>query len=805
MTRVDADLLPPDAPSPAGGDHRHRRVERLLPLLGGVLLGITAMPSGAQGAPAASDGLPRLKLAQVLASLGTDGRKPVGVPPADKDTDPEPRLRLSAISAERASRLATAQASGSGQTPAVPPPAPTAPAPLPEPTRPTPTPARRDSQPALVAQTTPPATPPAQTDSRAATPPPGATGDGVAAQVIGSDDEFLPADELDSDLLPAQRAPDPLTPAQQAEKSAAPGRRWGVAPIRWGGEVSVGLRRSTSEGSGASTSQVYEGRLRANSYLWKPYIALVSGDFALTSLRSQDSGSDAASNNLVGTSISGTGGLSVFPQSRFPFQATLSLSDSRSDGSFSDSNISRRRFAMRQQYRPAVGSWFASGSYDRSELEGDFGSDIVDRISGNYNNQFGQHSLSINGDLSNNRSSDGSTTSLFASASHGFRYSEALSLNTVANIVDQRVSFESADTSIDTRVGSIQLFSFANWSPAESKWRGSGNLRYFQTYSDSSLGSNASQRNLAGSASLSYQASRNLNLAGTLSAITNLEGTHTTSQSLSASYSGDPISLGAFSYNWFASASGSNASSSSGESLRTIGGSLGHSLSRYWLLGEGTGVSANLNQSVGSNRSTGLGSVSSTTLSHSASVSLNASAGDALNGFLSASVSDSRSMGDETSSFQMLNVQLSGNWRINALSELNSNLTWQLSRQNASDGQAIIITDEFGRSIIVDESSKSRNSSLSGTLGYGHRRFLGVRGLRYRLDFRANANDTANSRRFGDPDASRAEDQLTLDLDQRLLFSIGRMETELQYRIGEIQGERHSLIFLRATRSFGAF
>ena len=764
-----------------------------------MLLGLAAMPAGAQVVPGAGDAVPRLKLAQVLESIGNDARVPANALPLADDPIAPPRLRLSVIAPDLTRLPATAAKSGGDEPPLAPPAAPSEPSepsPPPETARPAPAPPRREKPPATVTRTTPPVTPPAQ-----------GAGDGssVAAKVIGSDEEFLPADELDSDLLPAQQAPDPLARAQQAEKAAGPSRRWGVAPIRWGGEVSVGLRRSNSDGSGASTSQVYEGRLRANSYIWKPYIALVSGDFGLTSLRSQDSGGDAASNNLVGTSINGSGSLSVFPQSRFPFLASLSLSDSRSDGSFSDSNTSRRRFGMQQQYRPAAGSWFASGTYDRSELDGDFGSDIVDRLYGNYNNQIDQHSLNVTGDISKNRSTDGSTTSMFASASHGFRYSQELFLNTVANIVDQRVRFSSGDISVDNRVGSIQLFSFANWSPLESKWRGSGNLRYFQTYSDSSLGANSSRRNIAGSASLSYQASRNLNVAGTLSAATDLDGEHTTSQSLSASYSGDSIPLGDFSYNWFSSVSASNATSSNGESSRSLGASLGHSLSRYWLLGAGSGVSANFSQSAGTSRSIGAGAVSSTTLSHSASVSVNASAGDALNGFLSASLSDSRSIGEGTSSFQMLNVQLSGNWRINALSELNSNLTWQLSRQQSSGGESLIVIDEFGRPIIIDDSSKSRNSSLSGTLGYGHRRFLGVRGLRYRLDFRANTNDTVNARRFGDPDAARAEDQLTLDLDQRLLFSIGRLDTELQYRIGEIQGQRQDLIFLRASRAFGAF
>lgn len=630
--------------------------------------------------------------------------------------------------------------------------------------------------------------------------------DGVSAQVIGSD-EFLPADELDTEMPPAPlpsgspRGALGATPGQGERK----GKRWGIPPIRWGGELSLGMRRSESDAGASSTSQVYEARLRASSYIMQPYIALVSGDFGLTTFRSQDGGGDASANNLSGTSINGSGTLNVFPRSRFPFDATLSLSDSRSAGGFSDTNTKTRRLALRQQYRPNRGDWHASGGYDRSELEGTFGSDIVDRLSANFNDQFGRQSLALSGDISKNRTRDGETNNFYASASHGFNYSEELFFNTLASIVDQRSSFQTDAQSFDSRASSLQVFSYTNWTPRDSKLRANGNLRYFQNRTESSTGGAFDRKTLAANASTTYQATRNLSLNGSLGFSTDLDSQTSSTQSAGASYSGDSIRLGEFTYNWFSSVSASNANASASGSSRSMNASLGHSLSRYWPLSQATSLSTNINQSISSSRSTGLGSVTSNTLSNSASVSVSANAGDSLNGYLSASLSDSRSIGGSNSSFQMLNIQLSGNWRVNPLSEFNSNLSWQISRQESENNQPTVVTDEFGQLIVIDDTSRNQNSSLAGTLGYGHRRVFGVRGLRYRLDFRANTNTNRNARRFGDPNAERADERITMDLDQRLLYSIGRFDTELQYRIAEIDGARDSLIFLRATRSFGAF
>lgn len=815
----------PVNPRPQPVPRQRSRRDRLSPLIGGVLIG-TAIPAfGAQQAGREDPPLPRLRLSIVLASIapasGSTGRAAPppagelhGQTPADASDGPALALSHDLILRNIASSVAqgtpASASSGRGKPPSPDderrgrdlPITPPRQAPL-EKTRPdTLADATKDGKlgPSRVTDQTPATT----SDSNSAR-----EGRGSAdAKVVGGD-EFLPADEIDDEPALPRATPDASAGSKTntATTSTARKRGWGLAPIRWGGSLSAGFRHSRSEGSSGTAAQVYEGRLRVNSYIWQPYIALVSGDFGLTTTRTRDTGGDgsAASNNLSGTSINGNGTLSVFPQSRFPFTAALSLSDSRSQGSFTDSNTEYRRLSLRQNYKPPVGPWSATGAYDRSEIIGDFGTDIVDRLSGTYTTSLDRHSLSASGDISNSRSSDLSVGSYYASVSHGFRYDDELGFNTTGTYTNQRIdsSAQGEGRSFGGNVSSAQVFSFANWTPYESKWRGSATLRYFQTSSAFS-GSSFDSQNLSGSASLTWQASRNLSMFGSLSASVSENNRTSTGQSLGASYSGDPLSLGEFSYNWSTSLNANNSTSSNGESSRTFGASLGHSVTRTWQLSSYSNLNASVNQTVTHSQSSGFGATSARSLSHSASLSLQASAADSLSGYLSASVSDSRTTGQFNSTFQMANVQLSGNWRINAYSEMNSNLTWQTNRQESDREDTVLITDEFGRPLLIKSSPRSQNSSLSGGLGYSNMRVFGVRSLRYRLDFRADTNRD-NSRRFGNPDAEREPDHATLDLDQRLMYRIGRLDTELQFRVAEIQERRNQLIFFRVTREFGAF
>ncbi|QTQ36953.1 hypothetical protein [Aromatoleum petrolei] len=791
-----------------------------------MLLGLATMPAFATSAPQAADASPqpRLRLATVLASLHQSRESGGEVPPtASGNIDIAPAApeqtplalnwtyQLPGLSAAKPAAVSRDSSADRKTSAPVPPPERPTPSDKPGNDDDAPIPVRRSasadsrSRDALVEASRKPenatrtSAEPATLPKLAATDTASSTqSSGTDAKVVG-DEEFLPAEESTIESTVADLPVPSRSRSSPTSNLPSPSqKRWGAAPIRWGGIVSVGLRRSTSDTSSGSSSQVYEGRLRANSYIWKPYIALVSGDFALTSIRSQESG-DVSSSNLVGTSVTGSGTLQLFPQSRFPFSASLTLSDSRSEGSFSDSNIQQKRLSLRQDYRPQTGRWSSSAGYDRSELTGDFGSDVVDRVFGNFSNSLERHSINLTGDFSRNQAAEQTGRSYFLGANHGFTYSDELSLSTNASLTGQQFDLDTDSATTQ----SLQVFSYGNWTPSESKWRGSANLRYFQT-NNTVGGTTFENRTIGGAASLNYQASRNLNVFGSAGLSADNDNKLTSNQSLGLSYSGDPLRFGYYDYTWFTSASVSNATSGEGDSFRSLNGSVGHSLMRTWQTSEQTTLSGSVNQSVSSSRSTGIGSSSATTLSHGASIGIQANSGETLTGYLSASASDSRTTGDTTSSFQMLNVQLTGNWRINQYSEVDSNLTWQWTRQESENDQPVVLIDEFGRPLIRDDTSRTGNTSLAGGVGYSHRRALGLRGLRYRLDFRANTNRD-DSRRFGNPNALRQQDRATLDLDQRLYYRIGRLDTELQYRIAEIEGRRNQLVFFRVSREFGSF
>lgn len=817
-------------------DHGTRGVEpavrrgRISPVCSGVLLGLATVPAIAAAASQAAEppSQPRLRLATILESLHQERQPTPDIQPADLgDT----------ASADSVSGLQpltldwTYQLPGDTTTPApataITPPSSSNPPErtrLPQAPKPGDKPSSGDTLPIPVRRSTaaksdgrdpigdapdkskreagsaqaPATAVKIAADNKGSAPPSG----GADAKVVG-DGDFLPADEADTEPGVAGLAVPSQGKSAAAPSQAAPQKRWGMAPIRWGGTLSVGLRRNTSGNSSDTTSQVYEARLRANSYIWKPYIALVSGDFTLTSMHSRDSG-DVASSNLAGTSVTGSGSLNLFPESRFPFSASLTLSDSRSAGSFSNSNITQRRLALRQDYRPQLGRWSAAAGYDRSEFTGVFGSDTVDRVYGNYSNILGAHSVNLTGDLSSSRTSDQSSRNYFLGGNHSVSLSDELSLNSNASITGQQFDFGTDGNTSSATTQSTQVFSYANWTPVDSKWRGAASLRYFQT-GNTIRGASFDTRNFGGTASATYQASHNLSFFGTAGVNLDNNSQASSNESLGVSYSGDPLRFGGYDYTWFTSATVANATSAKGDTFHSMSGSLGHSLIRNWQMGEQATLSSSVNQSLANTRSTGLSSSSTVTLTHGASVSLQASVGDRLTGYVSASASDSRSRGDATSSFQLMNVQLTGHWRVDAYSDLDSNLTWQWSRQESDNNQVpVVLFDEFGRPLLRNNTSRNGNSSLSGGAGYGHRRFFGIRGLRYRLDFRANTNRD-DSRRFGNPDAVREQDRATLDLDQRLLYRIGRLDTELQYRIAEIAGARNQLIFFRVIREFGSF
>ena len=166
----------------------------------------------------------------------------------------------------------------------------------------------------------------------------------------------------------------------QKEESTDGEIHWQIPPIRWGGSVGYSLQRSSSGSGQSSLSQGLFGNLNAASYIYAPWAATVAGRLGLTTASSSSHAGNAGSQSVFGNdtqsrnlSVVGGGELSVFPTSRFPFQAFFDRSDSRASGNLVTNDYVNTRFGLRQTYRGEDGYTNAGLQFDHSTVDSSLG------------------------------------------------------------------------------------------------------------------------------------------------------------------------------------------------------------------------------------------------------------------------------------------------------------------------------------------------------------------------------------------------------------------------------------------------
>lgn len=597
-----------------------------------------------------------------------------------------------------------------------------------------------------------------------------------------------------------------VEPGGSASAGAKPPSRWGIAPIRWGLTLSDSVRWSRSDEGQSGIQHLQQAQFRANSYLWQPWFAQVSGSLGLISEVDRSKALEASTDSRNRqTSVVGGALINLFPVSRFPFVGQLEVSDSRTSSDLTDSNYRSTRLSLRQTYRNLKGDISANASFDHSRLNGDFGGDTVNAVSLGFSRAFERQSIA--GDFSyarNSRSDDvGSASYVRASARHTYRSSAALGIdsNVSYNDSDQRFAGGGAGA-LGSGLGRfrfLQATSFATWTPENSRWRGTGTARVFQA-DTSSGGDGGNSRSLSLNGSASYLLNRNATLYGGLGISlvrTDANSSVLTTQTLGANYNGDVLDFGKYSYNWYASANLANQSGGQEGATRTLNLSIGHGLYRSWELSPTSGVSANLGQTVSVTQTSQFGSGHGIT--HNAGVSWRGYPSESLNTYVSLSAADSRNSGDNANSFQLINFQANGQWQLSRYSSASADFTWQHTKQSSN----LRRTQRENTSDPTDDTeSKGSGSAAGGNVTFVHARAFGVRGLRYSLLFNANSSRTvSDTRQEGNPDAGR--DLVTKSLEQRLDYRIGRLDLRLSTRVAEIDGKKNALVLLRISRDFG--
>jgi hypothetical protein len=576
------------------------------------------------------------------------------------------------------------------------------------------------------------------------------------------------------------------------------GLRWQLAPLRWGGTLGNLFRWSRAQDQPDRFEVVQVANIRAASYIWQPWFAQVSGGIGIVTGTQTVSGANVASGDGGGrsSSLTGHGNLALFPLSRFPFTAYFDVSDSRASSVLTSSAYTTSRFGMRQHYRPETGNHQFMASIDRSSLNSKtFGNDTVTSLNGSYTTAFSNQSVEVNAQQTQTTRSIGGEGSLFRNltARHTLRTDTDLTVDSFASLSNTDIRYNSLGALNRNQARYLQANTFVTWRP-ELDWPVyvTGGGRYFAAFSNTNGGQLDSQ-SVSANIAATWSVSRNLSLAGaaTLASVTASSGGSAgliTTQSASASYVGDPILFGDYSYFWNAGGTLTNQTGGASASGRAASLQAGHSLTRTLSLWEGA-VSLNAGQNAYVSSSSQFGATM--TLVHSGGLSYRVNPSDVLSGFASVTASDTRTSGVNATEYQNIYGQLNGQWQITPRSLFNANITLQWNRQGAVAGP-LPGTTLRGQGGIT----------AYGSASYLHSRAFGVPGLRYSAIYSVNTL-RYDARLFGDVTAGRS--QVGQSFEQKLEWRLGRLDMKLSTIFAEIDGKKNALIFFQTSRELGNF
>lgn len=578
---------------------------------------------------------------------------------------------------------------------------------------------------------------------------------------------------------------------------------WSFAPLVYGGDIGYEVRVTRYEEQAGTLEQLALANLRARSYIWQPWFVQLRGGLGLVLSRQQIDADPAAgteSISLQPVGVTGSLGFTLFPVSRFPFDAGVEVTDSRNSGQITSTDYMNTRYGVRQSYSSLGGGTYMSARYERSILESDaFGTDTLNNLEANLSQSTGSHSLQLNaGYISNLREQTGEASTIeTVSLSDTYRPNPLLYVETLGYI--NRVAYELVDNTALAGLGSrtAQITSFATWRPAlQSPLYVTGSLRWLDLENQSEgAGSGSGTRTLNATLGAQYQYRAYTRLFTNLSAFDNRsESTHTlgTAQSVGASYTPAPIPLGRLDYAWSASGSVSNATLSGEGSRQAVAGALGQTFTRNFAVSPQAAASANFAQTLASVYDTESDQL--TTLNNSLGLSSSRAAGASTTDFASFTLSDSRTFGATENQFQLANLQITRQALLDRVSSWSGNVTIQASRQST---QAIRVPG--APSLSVDLQSQSVAYSVN--LAYQHQRAFNVPNLYFYALATANSQQL-QSRREGDIDAP--PEFIDNSLELRFDYLIGRLLARLSARTAQFGGVRQNQLLFRVTRFFGS-
>lgn len=570
----------------------------------------------------------------------------------------------------------------------------------------------------------------------------------------------------------------PPKPAVNAASSTA---RWPLAPVRLWGDLAYDYRETRVDGESAFTRHSVIANLNASTYIYEPWVAIVSAGLGLALSRLND-GALAGGDKYV----TGYARLNLFPASRFPFEARFVRSDSGTDVDVgTDQNYRLTRYGVTQRYRSETGGEQYSASFDRFTQDGTtVGKEIQDALQLDANTRLRRHhELQLLGTLNHNQRVNTAERNDYETllARHAFRPDPTISLENSVNLTHTASRFASAESEL--RI--FQLNSVAFWRPESQPLTVNGSFRLFSLETGTGQASIGTQV-VNASAGLNYTASRNLRaLTGISLTDIDANGQHnrTAIGTLGMTYQGDSIEMSKYRYDWFAGGTGIYTSGSLDRNGFSFNGLFGNSLSRGFDLGNGGALTFNIAQTLSA--ITGARVEGSKQLFHSGSITWNKNEPESSStSFIRLSAIDSRYLDGQRETLQLVNLQVSRTLEIGRDRSLSGNLTIQTTRR---------VSKRPGFDNSLNEGKPE--TTTSGEINYRHQNLFGVQRLLFVSQLRLNRQELIQA--LGAP----SERELR-SWENRLDYGIGQLETRLLTRIAQIDGIQHWLMMLRVTRRF---
>lgn len=581
-------------------------------------------------------------------------------------------------------------------------------------------------------------------------------------------------------------------PGAESQDGASRPISWSFAPVRWDGKLASELRITGISGVERRTQRVDSAEANARSYIWQPWFIQVRGGLGILrshQLSSHTEGGVAASTPQPDSSaLTGHGTVVVFPMSRFPFRARAERTDSRTSDAITVQDYTTTRVGVRQDYRAIGSTTNYSVSADRSVVDSaTSGRDTLDVWEAHMAGQSERQSydfLALRSRNSRDRGGDSDIGRVIFR--HSYQEGASLSVSNLASADDSASRSLGTLSPADSRSRSVQLNSQATWRPAaDSPWYVNGGARLFRTQVENQ-GVPTETRTSSANIGANYRLNRKVSLTGSASVTEVLTDTRRDVLSYIASgitYSPGAIPVGDYLYNRSLGATASRQTGGPQGNRSSASAQFDHGLTRSIVIDGASTVGINLGQGLAVSDDTGSGRTEA--LSHTAGVSWSVSPSESSRVYSALSVADSRRRGATESDFQLVNLQVSGQVRFSRFAFGSANFTTQGSRSSGT----LATTDGF-------------DTRSTGNLSYQHARAFGVPGLSYTALYSVNESQFA-TRRQGNLEAPL--DQASQSLEQRLDYTIGRLETRLLARVAETEGVRDWLVFLRVARRFGTF